>query len=967
MKGNDKDRFTKQRHVATEDINRLVASIDLVRAFEEQGAVVERAGALHKCNCLWHSETSPSCCIYPAEDRAPPHYHCHACGAHGTVIDLLEDKAGLTFEQILVRLAERAGWWPEGLTKDGFKKAPPKTSGSDQRAEWTPIVPVPDKIVAEWMKPEQFKTYKSGRLPVRMHVYRNAAGKVLGLINRYLTPGDPEKNIKPGKEPLPWTFCENSITHQSEWRCRRWESPLPLYGLDRLAAAPPDAPVFVFEGEGKADDTQARSLLPGPCLSWCGGCKAVKKNDWSPLAGRTVYILPDTDQAGLDAQTTVAGILHGLGCKVHCVRTIDYADLLGTQRQTLVEAAKAQASRWGEDLDKWIFTVADGSDMPAGWDLGDAPAEWTAATVRPLIDRALPVLDAPAAISAAPTDESLEKHCAAIPLHAVGYAQRLIARFGADLRYDFSRQHWITWTGTHWSPDRDGAAMRAAIATAEALRGEVKHRPPHVHPDLYAERYYTLIGRTARLNMLDDSRALPGVTIRDKRDFDHDPYLLNTPSGTYDLRTFARRPARREDLGLAITTCAPAASDAPLHPILDKVLASLTGGSAPIMHYLQTALGASLVGGNRSQHLYVLIAPGGCGKTLLLEGLHAILGQDYSAAVSQTTLLPSSQDKIRSDIARLDGPRLVYCDEVKDGIFLDEWLIKWLTGGASIVARFLNENEIEFRPRCTPWIIGNGLPRVRGDDSGIQRRLVLIDLRHHARPPADRDPALMESMRDPTQVGPSLLAWAMEGARRYLAAGCRIVAPPEIAQPTADYLVQNDPHASFLADQLRFDSDREISQADLRRAYESWCHDEGLEPLMGQRMGERLRQRGATVGTSWIQVKHDDGSYRNRKVKIWKGVGLVRTTDPEAADPAQPTIPWNRGTDGTEESLRSGLSPENSPRVRARIEEAVHTAGAHARAQCDSPSLTSHEERQGSIGSKVPTDLDIHPDDLARF
>nr|WP_246591083.1 DUF6371 domain-containing protein [Georgfuchsia toluolica] len=69
--------------------------------------------------------------------------------------------------------------------------------------------------------------------------------------------------------------------------------PRPLYGLDRLAAKP-DATVLLVEGE-KCADAAAEVLPEYAVLTWPGGCKAVKKVDWRPLAGRKVICWPDAD------------------------------------------------------------------------------------------------------------------------------------------------------------------------------------------------------------------------------------------------------------------------------------------------------------------------------------------------------------------------------------------------------------------------------------------------------------------------------------------------------------------------------------------------------------------------------------------------------------------------------------------------------------------------------------------------
>jgi Protein of unknown function (DUF3987) len=81
---------------------------------------------------------------------------------------------------------------------------------------------------------------------------------------------------------------------------------LPLYHLDELTAA---GLVYVCEGEKCADLVRGLGLV---ATTSSHGAQAPGKTDWSPLAGKTVVILPDHDGAGEGYAAAVAGILAGL-------------------------------------------------------------------------------------------------------------------------------------------------------------------------------------------------------------------------------------------------------------------------------------------------------------------------------------------------------------------------------------------------------------------------------------------------------------------------------------------------------------------------------------------------------------------------------------------------------------------------------------------------------------------------------
>lgn len=89
------------------------------------------------------------------------------------------------------------------------------------------------------------------------------------------------------------------------WHDKAPIAPKPLYGLNRLSHAAPDATVLLCEGEKAAD--AAMHLFPDHvALSWMGGCSADAQADLSPLTGHTVIIWGDADKPGRDAAARLA-------------------------------------------------------------------------------------------------------------------------------------------------------------------------------------------------------------------------------------------------------------------------------------------------------------------------------------------------------------------------------------------------------------------------------------------------------------------------------------------------------------------------------------------------------------------------------------------------------------------------------------------------------------------------------------
>src|SRR5207244_6508249 len=122
---------------------------------------------------------------------------------------------------------------------------------------------------------------------------------------------------------------------------------------------------------------------------------------------------------------------------------------------------------------------------------------------------------------------------------------------------------------------------------------------------------------------------------------------------------------------------------------------------------------------------FVLHGAGANGKSTLLETLRHVLG-DYARQTDSSTFVTRDADAIRNDVARLRGARFISVVEIGMGRHLDEALVKQVTGGGTITARFLFHEPFEFRFTGKVLLACNHKPEIRGADLGIWRRIRLI-------------------------------------------------------------------------------------------------------------------------------------------------------------------------------------------------------------------------------------------------
>lgn len=99
-----------------------------------------------------------------------------------------------------------------------------------------------------------------------------------------------------------------------------------------------------------------------------------------------------------------------------------------------------------------------------------------------------------------------------------------------------------------------------------------------------------------------------------------------------------------------------------------------------------------------------------------------------------------------TDLASLQGARLVTAIETDSGRNWAESKIKNLTGGDRIAARFMRQDFFQFTPEFKLLIAGNHKPSLRSVDEAIRRRLHLVPFTVTI-PEAERDLNLAEKLR----------------------------------------------------------------------------------------------------------------------------------------------------------------------------------------------------------------------------
>ena len=240
--------------------------------------------------------------------------------------------------------------------------------------------------------------------------------------------------------------------------------------------------------------------------------------------------------------------------------------------------------------------------------------------------------------------------------------------------------------------------------------------------------------------------------------------------------------------------------------------------------------------------------------------------------------------------------------EVEHGKRLAEGLVKQLTGGDTISARFLHQEFFEFRPQMKLWLAANHAPRVQSDDEAMWRRIVRIPF-EHVIPEEQRDLGLKSRLRTSNGAHRAILAWLVKGCLAWRKE--RLSVPPVVKQATDAYRNEMDPLQEFYADRCTLDPDAIALSSVLWSEYQSWAKDGGERwPLTRKRFGEALKAHGLE------DVKH-------RGQRAWRGIQLAgpprreETGSVGGSDGRGPEQPGR--THGTDRDASSDIVPLRVP------------------------------------------------------
>lgn len=443
--------------------------------------------------------------------------------------------------------------------------------------------------------------------------------------------------------------------------------------------------------------------------------------------------------------------------------------------------------------------------------------------------------------------------------------------FAGELSY--SRGDWHVWDGRIWRKDGDQARRKLPSRLAAFYRenAEQLQKLVSVATGAFNERELPrcIAGWAAPLRRVHEESLKAAKSIQNLRTmdaafaiaqahlsvpsdrWDRDSYLLAVHNGVVNLRTGDLHPHSPEFL---ITRSAGCRYDPEaIAPTFEKFLSEVQPDPA-VRSYLQRLMGYAATGDAKEQKLFTFHGGGANGKSTFIGIVMEALGE-YAVKANASLLAEQTPDRPRNDLAALAGARLVSISEIPANLRADAALIKSLTGGDVVTARFLHKEFFQFRPCFTPILDTNHPLVFRERSEAVTRRAVTMPWLVTV-VPENRDSHLRDKL---LQELPGILAWIVDGARMYYSDGLGSL--PQSVDLDANTLSSVDPVAQWLNECTEGDPICRTPSSALYRSFCDWsAHRSDIRHVSIKEFSRELASKG----------------YQSRKnsVTVWLGIRI---------------------------------------------------------------------------------------------
>ena len=428
----------------------------------------------------------------------------------------------------------------------------------------------------------------------------------------------------------------------------------------------------------------------------------------------------------------------------------------------------------------------------------------------------------------------------------IGQAKALSREYGNELVYTDSTDY-MRYDGTHWIESKQLAvgaceefldlqlaeaamAMKTAKqklidsgvskedidAGGKTLKKAVKEESAFSQ-FLQASNYYAFVMKHRDMKYITSAlQAAKPMLLKKITDFDNNEFLLNTPTGTYDLVTGKRKEHSADDFVTKMTAVSPNDNGKDLwHKAIDEFFC----GDKDLIDYVQQIVGLSAIGKVYVESLIIAYGEGSNGKSTFWNTIARVLGT-YSGTISADALTVGCKRNVKPEMAELKGKRLVIAAELEEGMRLNTSIVKQLCSTDEVSAEKKYKDPFHYIPTHTLVLYTNHLPKVGANDDGTWRRLIVIPF--NAKISGKND---IKNYADYLfeHAGGAVLQWIIDGAEKAIKNDFKIKPPKVVEDAIGRYRENNDWLSSFIDECCEVDASYTQKSGEFYQEYRAYC------------------------------------------------------------------------------------------------------------------------------------------------
>ena len=452
------------------------------------------------------------------------------------------------------------------------------------------------------------------------------------------------------------------------------------------------------------------------------------------------------------------------------------------------------------------------------------------------------------------------------------FAREVAPHFIDRYRYVLESKQWLKWNGKYWEPVDEKFLVAEASEILRkryrALLDDAINKNDRAQMDFW----FQFLKRAGDYSEVADAvkflHSWQGIATK-RDELDAEKWTINCFNGILNLRNMSLEPhdPKRLHTKIVHANYNPNAQGPNWEAHLNYFLPNPN-----VRRQVLRDLGVALVGTHLQESLPIWFGTGGNGKSTTITVVRQIMGEYAMQAAKDLLVLDEKgYQRHSTDLVDLYKRRLVFTVETERRQRMAESLVKWLTGGDAIRARRLYENNVEFEPTFSIFLVTNYKPIIVGMDEAIWRRVRLIPWE------VEIDPALKrnqdEVIDELLQEADAIFLSMVRGLADFLQVQNWVA--PEVTTASEEYRKEMDSVGLFLAEMCDLKRGWETPKSEAYRAYEKWCAENGEYAVHHKTFSQRLANRG-------VGEKRGHGG-----VRVYVGLRLLN--DPFAAtdEPAE--------------------------------------------------------------------------------